>query len=531
MIICRHVSHVILVSWYLFATPVPRIAASEDSSKPAPLSGQRGTVEFWQKELSGKFKPQIKAQFGTPTGGIEQNGDIYVYTQDFFHPDLDQWRDLRITFSEKDGAVESFTGSGGDSKSYQIKTSGESTAENEDVSADASPSPTPDFDELKHSIEPSVITVEFTESAGRDHGAGATGFIVEREGKKFIVTNIHVLQGEVDREIQLAWHHGPRPGPANSPRVAAQARVKSSFEVFQKSMFRLPLPPMKSLSGQRLNPSPTVFLSQSRDIGLLPVITEERALKFSSSPPKRGKAVIILGNPEAGHTLTALEAEISSVGPDRFELDRVSGGEIVPGMSGGPVVDAESGEVIGIVTYMTRNVEWVGNEAYSSAWGTQIIPKFEYTERYFAYRCDNLSDLQQFSWDQFVNDSIVLHAMKWRTFNVYWAKSAYDAASGSQEILELTPDFDNKVQITYASFVRDAQRMWSSSDYDQKVRRWQEYQRRLETLLENDLEDVNPLRRIVTPYLRRELDTTLASDRRKVVQALREQAGKVQVEQ
>lgn len=518
----------------LFVTVLGCLAAASASTtntptpKPSPKDGERGTVSYWQKELPGKSKRDIKAMLGTPQTIAEQ-GAVYNYPGEFFHPDLDEWRALLIRFDQADLA-ESFTGEGSDTKTYKIEAPPwQQTADATGVptgSPSPSPSPTPNIEAVKEQVQASVGTVEMTEQPLGNSGAGATAFIFEFNGKKFITTNIHVLEGEAATEIQLAWHHGPRPGAINSPRIPSLARVKTSFEVFQRELSKIPPPTIKSSSGQLLTPSRECLLSEGRDIAMFPTTTALPALIPSTEQPKRGQNVVIVGNPEAGHTLAALEAEITNVGPDRFELDRVRGGEIVGGMSGSPVVDVATGKVLGIITYGTERKKWIGDEVHTSAWGTQVVPMFEVQKRFFAYRCDNLVDLQQFTWAQFVNDCLILNAMRERTLSVFWASSGFSVASGNGTTKELTPDFDNKAQMTYSSFVKDAQRFIGSSDFDFRVRRWQEYQRKLETLLQTDL--VDPRYPIVTPYIRRELNSTVSTARREVIHKLREEAGKVQ---
>jgi len=89
------------------------------AQKPAPAAESKGTVEFWQRELLGKSKTEVKALLGTPASIAEQ-GSVYNYPDEFFHPDLDQWRGLVISFDDQD-RVESFSG-GEDSKIYQLET-------------------------------------------------------------------------------------------------------------------------------------------------------------------------------------------------------------------------------------------------------------------------------------------------------------------------------------------------------------------------------------------------------------------------
>lgn len=504
--------------------------AEPSAPKPPPNEGERGTIVYWQKELQGKNKRDVKSLLGTPQTIAEQ-GAIYNYPGEFFHPDLDQWRSLSIRFNADDLA-ESFTGEGSDTKTYKIEAPAwQQAADAAGVPAATptpSPSPTPDLEHIKKQVEASVVTVQLTEPPVdfKDSGSGGTGFVVQHEGGPYIATNIHVLESEANTEIQLAWHHGPRPGGGNNPRTSSKSRIRSSFAEFQKGVSTLPLPQIKSNSGASVVASGNIIFSDSRDLALIPTKVEVPSLKFASRPPERGREVLIVGNADASHTFSVLEAEISQIGPDRFELDRIRGGQLKPGMSGSPVVDAETGEVLGIFTYLTVRKEWIDDNLSRSIQGEEIVGNFKLEKRYFAFRCDNLLDLRSFSWPQFVNDCLVVHATRERTTNVFWASNAYGAASGNGEFYELTPDFDNKVQLLYSSFVKDAQRFLKANDAAYRTRRWQEYQRKLENLLQTDVSD--PSRLISVPYMRRELETSVASAHRDVSQALRAGAGKVQ---
>jgi hypothetical protein len=93
------------------------LAGNLVAQKPAPEPVSRGTVEFWQADFSGKHKKDVKALLGTPASIAEQ-GSVYYYPEEFFHPDLDEWRTLVVRFDEQD-LVESFSG-GEDSKTYQV---------------------------------------------------------------------------------------------------------------------------------------------------------------------------------------------------------------------------------------------------------------------------------------------------------------------------------------------------------------------------------------------------------------------------
>lgn len=488
--------------------------------KPSPKDDERGTVSYWQKELPGKSKRDIKALLGTPHTIAEQ-GAVYNYPEEFFHPDLDEWRSLLIRFDQAD-LVESFTGEGSDTKTYKIEApSWQQAADAAAIPAptpEASPSPTgtgPSGARIKETtdrVEASIVTMEMTEPAvsikAEDSGTGGTGFVMEHDKKKYIASNIHVLEGEAVQEIRLAWHHGPRPGIINSPRLAQKARIRTSFDSFLTEMMALPQQRMKSTAGDLLPPTDRqLLLSDNRDIALVPVETEVPALTISPEPPKREQIVLIIGNAEATHTLQVAEAQVEQIGPDRFEIGRVRQNELQPGMSGSPVVDAESGEVLGVFTY-----------AAPSSGGKEV--------RFFAYRVDNLADLRSTTWPEFVRDCAIMTAFRERMLNVNWASKAYAVVMDNQPLHELTPDFDSSVQIAYASFARDIDRIPDTRDRSDIINRWHAYQRKLENLLQASLEERKYTVR--TPYIKRSMDTVLADERAKVIRVLREQAGKIQ---
>lgn len=519
------------------------VSAQQSVPKPSPSAGERGTIAYWQTELKGKAKHEVKALLGTPSSIAEQ-GAVYCYPAEFFHPDLDQWRDILIRFSADD-SVESFTGAGNDTKVYSVGSP--TWQEAADVSgiplAQPSPAPTPDLQLVLADVEASTITIQYTESSdNQQQGSGATGFLVEHNNKTYVVTNIHVLEGEASTELQLAWHHGLRPGRGTDSRHANSSRIRTSFVDFQRAASSLQLPEMKTGSGSSLTAGSDILFSDGKDIALIPTESESPKLQFSTDSPVRGRRVIIVGNSGATHTMSAVEAEISNVGPDRFELDRVSrvmGGSsgIEAGMSGSAVVDLETKRVLGVVTYGITRAKWVGDNVQPSIVGGQVVRNFELEQKYFAYRCDNLSDLTTFKWSQFVNDCLVLHAIRERTLNVLWASNAYEAAQDASQFYSLTPDLDNKVEIAYSSFVKDASRFLTMTDNSQSAsaskrkqevirNRWQEYQRKLETLLQ--VEPSSPTLKLTVPWFIRELNTTVAAGRRDTATKLRSKAGFVQ---
>ena len=506
--------------------PATVLAQGSQAPKAPPNHGDRGTVEFWQNELKGKFKTHVKKLLGAPTGGIEQNGDIYIYKEEFFHPDLDQWRDLVITFSTKDSAVETFTGSGGDTKIYAVDA-----PRTDEVPPPASAStPLPPA-----SVDESVVTIEGTEPVSTESytanaGTGATGFIVEHSGRKYIATAIHVLYGEAMTEIALAWHQGPRSSgsQANTDRLPTKSRVKTSFEDFLKQVAAFPLPKVKNIGGKVLPVGHNLLFSATRDVVLLPLPADFRgsAVKRAKDAPKVGEVVTVTGNEEAAHTLNSMSGSISRIGPDRLEVDNITGVQIKPGMSGSPVCRQSTSEVLGLFAYVVEGErDWLKDDIINGGplGVASVVSIYKLNVRNTAFRIDNLTDLKPISWPQFLTDCAIFAAMRERTLNVAWASIGAATYTPSGPVEELTPDFNSDVQIAYASFIRD----WpKATDPTYRLNKMQSYLRGLEALLRKDLDD--PRYQIVTPFVQKLARTTADGTRGQLVARLRAQSGKIQ---
>ncbi len=503
------------------ALPAALAQSPAFTPKPAPEPGARGTVEFWEKQLQGKFKPQVKADLGTPTGGIEQTGDIYIYKSEFFHPDLDEWRDLRITFSSKDGAVESFTGSGGDTKVYPI---GSPTAD-EVATPNPTPTPAPNTDELLSKIRSSVVTIEYTQqNPDVDEGAGATGFIVNYKGKKYVLTNIHVLEGEANAEVQSAWFYGPLKSGRLSARDPSKAREKMDFNGFLGVASQLALPRAKTADGKDLKLGETLLLCADRDVALIPVESDVSALDISTEPPANDNSVVVAGNSFAAHTILGLEATISLVGPERFTVTPKGGAPaLAGGMSGSPVVDRQTGKVLGVVSYLVvRKPSWLGDEVVRGSGRATVIRHYDVRIDNTAYRLDNLDNLQPITWSIFLKDYAVYLAARERVFNVDTATDAVTLAISGAPPLTFGPDFSNRVQLLYASFCRDFRRLYETSDAKYMMDKWDSYRKNLEIMLSEGSESS-----ITTPYIRLQFNNIAAASSRAVTEKLQAQQGKV----
>lgn len=141
----------------------------------------------------------------------------------------------------------------------------------------------------------------------------ASGFVLEMDGKKYLVTNEHVLRGGKPTAKLLTGH---------------QLRWKQVEIADDKDLARLEL--------------------HESDADSLP---------FSAHQPNMGDRVFVFGNSEGGGVATSLAGKILGVGPDQIEIDAA----FVQGNSGSPILGTD-GTVYGVATYVTQSPDpndWV----------------------------------------------------------------------------------------------------------------------------------------------------------------------------
>lgn len=380
---------------------------------------------------------------------------------------------------------------------------------------------------FQEAAEASTVVIEFNIS---DRASGATGFVAEYQGQKYIVTNLHVLHGEATTEAHLIWYEGPRQNLSNPGRVPHLSRLKTTYKDFQKHLEEAPLPKVKSHSGELLRVGTSLLLSKSRDIALIPVETDLPALQIAREAPKRDEDIFVVGNPEAEHTIIVLDGSITAMGPERIELG-IRRGELKKGMSGGPVLSSETGEVLGAVAYKVERLENPDKkfsvEEIKIEGGPRISrvqANIQMVVRNFAFRLDNLNDLEPITWQQFLLDSGTLHAMGERTMNIAVATQAAYRYYGAQGAIafDLPPDFDSAVGMSYRSALRSLSSTRNLVDFE---KRWNRYQQSLELLLNEDM--TNPNFRIRTSYVQNLVKTEVAAERRVVSTHLRASSGRL----
>ena len=142
-----------------------------------------------------------------------------------------------------------------------------------------------------------------------DKGAGS-GFLLRQDGKKYLVTNLHVIK--------------------DATRVAA----------YFYGGARIPL-------GQ-------LFIDEVNDLARFEVETDLPGFASCDDEPTIGDEISIYGDSQGAGVLTEIKGHIIGVGPRDLEIDA----PIVQGNSGSALLNGKL-EVLGVATYATREqTEW-----------------------------------------------------------------------------------------------------------------------------------------------------------------------------
>ena len=138
----------------------------------------------------------------------------------------------------------------------------------------------------------------------RTDTGGGSGFVVEDQGRKFIVTNQHVLLGAKRDKIQITTTDGTKLLPVS-------LQIVPDLDLARIEVRQAP-PPLAIANGADIN-----------------------------------EAVATIGNSLDAGVITVNVGTVKGIGAGEIEVDC----EVVPGQSGGPLINA-AGEVIGVTTYI-----------------------------------------------------------------------------------------------------------------------------------------------------------------------------------
>lgn len=174
-------------------------------------------------------------------------------------------------------------------------------------------------------------------------GGTATGFMTKIRDVDFIVTNLHVLEG--NKKLKL-----------------------------------------KTLRGEEI-PMLGVFGAVGSDIAIIRIGSGQGDLKLSAdvfANSKIGDKVVVVGNRLGGGVATQTAGSIVGVGPTRVEVNA----NFEPGNSGSPIVNLGTNEVVGVATYSeTRRLDVDDRPVSASSSATPA--KVE--KRWFGYRLDSVA--------------------------------------------------------------------------------------------------------------------------------------------
>jgi len=114
-----------------------------------------------------------------------------------------------------------------------------------------------------------------------------------------------------------------------------------------------------------------------------------------------GDAVITPGNSEGGEVMLNTKGTVLGIGPQLIEISN----PFYHGNSGGPLVHAKSGKVLGAViggleVHHSDDLDKASSENKDSAITTSI--------RYFGIRLDNVPEWDTFDWNRFLNETTFL---------------------------------------------------------------------------------------------------------------------------
>ncbi len=222
---------------------------------------------------------------------------------------------------------------------------------------------------ISSSFDPSCLVIIKTNS-----GSGS-GFIAQSEGKTFVYTNAHVICG--------------RPGSFTQKIVSV--RTGTGREI--------PIPFELELS-LHYDPNASHGLE---DVARFPVTVKEGEVAYQIKAPAvteyMNREVIAYGNSQGMDVLTSLKGQVIGLGTDRIEISC----EIVPGNSGGPVVLADTKQVIGISTYLQNG----GKDIWSKGTTFEGIRRFavrpeqvtKWRKMQLTSLITSLSELQAFERD------------------------------------------------------------------------------------------------------------------------------------
>jgi hypothetical protein len=207
--------------------------------------------------------------------------------------------------------------------------------------------------QLTRQFSNSLVFVEGKSGAG-------SAFVCDIGGKKFVVTNQHVVAGNPDTKFTLLDRSAIQTGQA-------AAAVGHDIMTF-------------------------ALLSDAKAMELLTDVEKNAAI---------GDDISVLGNSNGDRVIAPIPGKLLGIGPDRIEISA----ELVPGNSGSPIVHIKSGKVIGIATYaMVRRIDSITGQ-----------PKEPPEVKRFGFRIDSVKKWEPVAWPAYTAEFQTLAKIEVRT--------------------------------------------------------------------------------------------------------------------
>lgn len=230
-----------------------------------------------------------------------------------------------------------------------------------------------------------------------DSGKG-TGFLAQYQGKIYLFTNLHVLDG--NKSIK---------GRTMDGRELVLGKLLASTE-YDLAAIELPQEKDGLQLQERLDTSVTL-----------------------------GEEVVVFGNSFGGGVATDLTGKVVAVGPQVVETDV----KFVSGNSGSAIISKKSHRVLGIASHCSiRKANDFGKDS-----------KFNNVERRFAYRLDNNPGWQEMTLAQFINETLFIKKLEARTSGLWDVADDFNK-NGKITKYSQKNEWDNKTDEIINTFLR-----------------------------------------------------------------------------
>ena len=299
-------------------------------------------------------------------------------------------------------------------------------------------------------------------------GAAAScgsGFVVEMDGKKYLVTNQHVLDSMSSIKIKTLENVLIRP---------------ASFEI-----------------------------SRKQDLVRLEITNDIPALVIQQELPSIGDAVSVYGNSAGGGVATEIHGKVLGVGPDLVEVDA----EFVPGNSGCPMLNSE-GEVLGVASYatlyqdpeneMSKNTRFQEVRRYGIRLNNDDW--FAVSPRVYQKQVQELSDQEQ---------AVFMYAITYLSFKYYMgepSKYTYESIRQGNSYVSRRVDRDKETYEQEYAYWQEFVERFNSVKPEEELYSSEVLYRRCETHYEKAARAFNPRSKGLDWKQRRQLREDLQKD-------------------